>query len=435
MPFLVTRSITRRPLSRFAARTGLSLVTHMVLVAVLTSCGHESTAPSTSAPTTTLPTTPPVTSPAVAPKWAAIDAGGGVTCALTTEGRAYCWGDGWGVGEYPGRFLTVPAPRELPGGRRWTSIDVGDRIACGIATDTNLYCWGGIDIPYTSKGADSLIRRVDRNPGFVSVSAGLDHVCGLRADGIGYCFGRHLRGQLGAGRIGTDYSIYPVQIATDQRFTTLRAGNESSCGLVATGDLYCWGSEVAENDANTPRVVQSGLGLTDIALAGGSVGRTLVCGQRAAAAAYCARYEPNPRLPRPPVAVYNIPGLRPAGGVTVGGTELGLIDPFAQVFPRGIVVHVCALDTPGQVWCWGTSDWPANGIGQLGDGTTNERLAPAPVIMLGNVASLSAGGAHTCALTRDATIYCWGANNRGQLGLGRFSNSESTPQRVPDPLP
>jgi len=87
--------------------------------------------------------------------------------------------------------------------------------------------------------------------------------------------------------------------------------------------------------------------------------------------------------------------------------------------------HTCALRIDGTVRCWGRN---ANG-GQLGDGTTTNRLTPVPVVGLSDVVSLSGGGNHTCAVRADGTAWCWGRNVNGQLGIGT-TTGQTTPQQV-----
>jgi alpha-tubulin suppressor-like RCC1 family protein len=87
--------------------------------------------------------------------------------------------------------------------------------------------------------------------------------------------------------------------------------------------------------------------------------------------------------------------------------------------------HVCALVHNGGAWCWGFND-----DGQLGDGTTTNRSTPVAVSGLPlNLAQIAATDDHTCALLTNQTVKCWGLNSKGQLGDGTTSNS-STPVKV-----
>jgi hypothetical protein len=76
--------------------------------------------------------------------------------------------------------------------------------------------------------------------------------------------------------------------------------------------------------------------------------------------------------------------------------------------------HTCALMMQGRVMCWGSNTW-----GQLGDGTATDRLTPTPVVGLaGEAVAIDAGYHHTCALLASGVAQCWGRNVFGQLGDG-----------------
>ena len=76
--------------------------------------------------------------------------------------------------------------------------------------------------------------------------------------------------------------------------------------------------------------------------------------------------------------------------------------------------HACAVLPVGTVWCWG---W--NNRGQLGNlalGTQDQSTTPVQVDTITNVTSVSLGYEHSCALLGNSTVWCWGANSYGQLG-------------------
>ena len=80
--------------------------------------------------------------------------------------------------------------------------------------------------------------------------------------------------------------------------------------------------------------------------------------------------------------------------------------------------HSLALEADGTVWAWGN-----NFDGQLGDGTTTDRASPVPVKGLSGVTSIAAAGnGYSLALKADGTVWAWGNNFYGQLGDGTTSN-------------
>ncbi|PKN44522.1 MAG: hypothetical protein CVU59_11425 [Deltaproteobacteria bacterium HGW-Deltaproteobacteria-17] len=80
--------------------------------------------------------------------------------------------------------------------------------------------------------------------------------------------------------------------------------------------------------------------------------------------------------------------------------------------------HSCVAKSDGSAWCWGN-----NGFGQLGDGTTTQRLTPTQVSgMTSGVSQIATGSSHTCLAKFDGSVWCWGGNWGGQLGDGTTSN-------------
>ena len=114
--------------------------------------------------------------------------------------------------------------------------------------------------------------------------------------------------------------------------------------------------------------------------------------------------------------------------------EMGMNLPFVDLgLVPGVTVtrittgegHTCALASDGRVKCWGF-----NGFGRLGLGDTSTRGdqpgemgTNLPFVDLGldpgvTVVKMSPGYRHTCVLTSDDRVKCWGGNSDGQLGLG-----------------
>jgi len=121
----------------------------------------------------------------------------------------------------------------------------------------------------------------------------------------------------------------------------------------------------------------------------------------------------------------NMVASQPSDGsaqtITGGGAIVNWTDgsvPFAWAVVSGGLSFSCGVTTTGAAYCWGQ-----NGSGQLGDGTTETRLAPVAVGGGRSFATVAAGGSHSCALTTLGTAFCWGDNTYGQLGDGTATSA------------
>ena len=119
-------------------------------------------------------------------------------------------------------------------------------------------------------------------------------------------------------------------------------------------------------------------------------------------------------------------GLNIAGGYGVrrsSPSQVGALTNWSSIASSS---HVAAIKTDGTLWTWGR-----NFDGQLGLGTSGNyanRSSPVQVGTLSNWSFVSTGNAHTAAVKNDGTLWTWGWNQYGQLGLGNTTNRSSPVQ-------
>ena len=115
-------------------------------------------------------------------------------------------------------------------------------------------------------------------------------------------------------------------------------------------------------------------------------------------------------------------------GTTIDRVAPVLITAITQAVTQSSMSYTfgCALLADRTVWCWG-----ANEFGQLGDGTTNPSLVPIQVPGLpADVVQLTAGYEHVCVRTELGDLWCWGGNIYGEVGNGESGNDVFAPAMV-----
>lgn len=183
-------------------------------------------------------------------------------------------------------------------------------------------------------------------------------------------------------------------------YEAVAAGTSHTCALVA-GQPYCWG----RGGVGTPGIdtLHSLSVPTQVAAAGSSYTTISAYGDRtcalsASAQLYCWGAGEDGALGNG----QNIEKLTPT---LVPGSLA-----FSSVAPGGD--HTCAQTPSGDVFCWGRGDH-----GQLGTGAlTNTPLPGTRVGYDHKYRMISSGASHTCGVTTDGVLRCWGVNNKGQLG-------------------
>jgi alpha-tubulin suppressor-like RCC1 family protein len=181
------------------------------------------------------------------------------------------------------------------------------------------------------------------------------------------------------------------------------AGFEYTCALTSSG-VKCWGGNVG-GQLGTGSLFSSSTPVSVAGLHGGV--KAIAAGSFSA----CA--------------------LTSRGGVKCWGGERSVRPIPIAGLARGVTwiagggFHTCAV-LRRRARCWGSNDY-----GQLGDGSSVDRIRPVGVQgLVGRVRTVAAGDRHTCALTTTGQVECWGRNDFGQLGAHSTFRSSRTPLGV-----
>ena len=177
---------------------------------------------------------------------------GGHICTILNNGDVYCWGRGnqgqLGYGGTSNR--NIPAKVNLPGQRSAIAISTGTFMTCAITTDGMGYCWGENDEGQLGNGTTNSRRMTPAEVLFpsgytpVSISAGDDFSCALMDNRKVMCWGENNDGRLGQGPLATDDETTPVWVSMENSETAhfLDIGTKSACMILDSEETKCWGT-------------------------------------------------------------------------------------------------------------------------------------------------------------------------------------------------
>lgn len=291
--------------------------------------------------------------------WAKINAGDGHTLAIRSDGTLWAWG--WNVVGQVGDGTTVDklSPIQIGSNNNWKEISAGGYHSLALTNDGKLWAWGANDAGQVGDGSGETITSPLQigDDTWLMISGGHLFSSALKSDGTIWCWGYDSVGAIGDAEWVYPYTNFlPEKVGADDDWTFVNAGAHFVIARKSNGTVWGWGMN-ANGELGIDQITE------------------------------------DDWMFQTPMASDNI------------GTSWKHID-CGQ--------HAVGLKSDGKLYAWGD-----NSIGQLGIGNDLDVAYPVP-IQIGTATwkFITAGNINTAAIKTDGTLWTWGANTVGQLGVG-----------------
>ncbi len=336
-----------------------------------------------------------------------VAAGQSQAAAVKTDGSLWAWGTG-AYDPATGQPSKVP----LKIGSGFVSVSVSDNTAYARKADGSLWVWGANSAGQFGDGSATGSSVSATQPkqvatGVESFSAGGEVLAVIQSGNELLSAGDNSFGQLGQGDASTRQN--PIFIGTG--FTTITAGNGSQAAWATKGDgsLWAWGSN---------RFLQYGDGTNESSTVPKRIGTDVGFASVASGGAFALALKTDGSLVGWGSSYNGELGLGPA---LTASTKPALISTGYAAVSAGLNFTL-ALKTDGSVWTWGRNTSGALGLATSELCGGNPRVAcattPRNVSSIGTgFKAVAAGPYHALALKTDGTLWAWGDNSAGQLGV------------------
>ncbi|MCC5805087.1 MAG: hypothetical protein JJU00_02050 [Opitutales bacterium] len=338
------------------------------------------------------------------------------TLAIATDGSLWAWGRNnvGQLGDDSGSDQNTAVMVDSGEGNPWTAVSAGHSHSAAIREDGSLWTWGAGSSGRLGHGSISNITVPTQveGEGWNSVAAGNSHTLALR-EGVLWAWGSNFSHVFGDGT--NTSSNVPVEVGGEWEFVA--AGVVHSAGIDTDGRLWLWGN----NDYGQLGDGSATMSASPVEVAGSGNWKAVAL-------------EGTGSFGRHTVALSGDGTLMAWGSAFKGQVGTGAYGTYTE--PTGLengewetVVAVSnssyGIQSDGTLWSWGQ-----NTFGQLGHGTNEDVFFPSPVGEDSDWAVVTAGQYHTVAIKDDGRLYAWGRNTQGQLGNGEPTDPRTVPGQV-----
>ncbi len=292
----------------------------------------------------------------------------------------------------------------------WASAAIANAHACGIQGSGELDCWGGNTMGELGLGGFTEADAPTRvgTAAWKAISVESQFSCGIQADESLWCWGFPSGGLGVKPPDGVRFVDTPIEVGGT--WSAVATAYGYACGIQSSGTLWCWGTVPWGAPFSIVPVE-----LTSASWSSLAVGDYHACGIQSDGSLWCWGNDATGALGDGQTTSQRMPAR-------VG------TDTWGQVsVSRG---STCGITSTGHLRCWGD-----NRHGELAMATTTaQATVPGPVMIAGqdpdDWVSVALGDNHVCGVRSDHSLWCWGANEHGQLGQPT-ATINATPTSVP----
>ena len=345
--------------------------------------------------------------------WSKLAASPYHTMAIKTDGTLWGWGNNSSGQLGDGTVVSKSSPVQVGVATTWVTVAAGSGSTIAAQSDGTLWGWGyngnGVlgDPATVSQGVSNPMR-ISPLPTWSSASAGTSFVTAIKPDGTLWAWGAAASGVLGNGTASPNISS-PVQIGSLTTWSKISSGTATTVAVKSDGTLWAWGGNgvgqlgdgtiTARNIPTQEATLATNwaMAVTNAAL----IANATSYGIKTDGTLWSWGYSGNGALGNSTTTPNK------STPVQITGTSWATVSAGNQ--------YALAVKTNGSLWAWGFAT--SGGLGN--SSTTATTSSPIQIGSLTDWSKVAAGSANSSlAVKTDGTLWAWGANASGTLGLG-----------------